>query len=47
VSWQIVPTVLEELVRGSDPAKAQAAMKAMLGMSKLDIAELQRAYDEG
>ncbi|MDX6286554.1 MAG: hypothetical protein QOG53_2039 [Frankiales bacterium] len=47
VSWQIVPSVLEELVRGSDPAKAQAAMKAMLGMSKLDIAELQRAYDEG
>jgi predicted 3-demethylubiquinone-9 3-methyltransferase (glyoxalase superfamily) len=46
VSWQIVPTVLEELVRDPDPQRAQRAMKAMLGMKKLDIAELQRAADE-
>ena len=45
VSWQIVPTVLEELVRDPDPERAQRAMKAMLGMRKLDIAELQRAAD--
>jgi len=45
VSWQIVPTVLDALIRDPNPAKAQAAMKAMLGMSKLDIAELQRAFD--
>ena len=44
VSWQIVPTVLPELVVGSSPA-SQRAMNAMLGMKKLDIAELRRAYD--
>ncbi len=45
VSWQIVPTVLDELVRDPDPERSQRAMKAMLGMVKLDIAELQRAAD--
>jgi predicted 3-demethylubiquinone-9 3-methyltransferase (glyoxalase superfamily) len=44
VSWQIVPTVLTELVVGSSPA-SQRAMQAMLRMKKLDIAELRRAYD--
>lgn len=44
VSWQIVPTVLPELVGGSSPA-SQRAMQAMLGMKKLDIAGLRRAYD--
>jgi predicted 3-demethylubiquinone-9 3-methyltransferase (glyoxalase superfamily) len=43
VSWQIVPTVLDDLVSDPDPEKSQRAMKAMLGMRKLDIAELQRA----
>jgi predicted 3-demethylubiquinone-9 3-methyltransferase (glyoxalase superfamily) len=46
VSWQIVPRVLNELLADSDPVKAKAAMKAMLAMHKLDIAELQRAHDE-
>lgn len=45
VAWQIVPTVLDELVRDPDPERSQRAMKAMLGMTKLDIAELQRAAD--
>ena len=45
LSWQIVPTVMDELIRDPDPDRAQRAMKAMLGMSKLDIAELQRAAD--
>lgn len=45
VSWQIIPTVLDELIADPNPARAQAAMKAMLGMSKLEIAELQRAAD--
>jgi len=44
VSWQIVPTVLPELVVGSSAA-SQRAMQAMLRMKKLDIAELRRAYD--
>jgi predicted 3-demethylubiquinone-9 3-methyltransferase (glyoxalase superfamily) len=43
VSWQIVPTILDELVRDADPERGQRAMAAMLGMKKLDIAELQRA----
>jgi predicted 3-demethylubiquinone-9 3-methyltransferase (glyoxalase superfamily) len=45
VSWQIIPTRLGELLGGPDPAGAQRAMQAMLGMQKLDIAVLQRAYD--
>jgi predicted 3-demethylubiquinone-9 3-methyltransferase (glyoxalase superfamily) len=46
VSWQIVPTALPGLIGDPDPERSQRAMKAMLGMSKLDIAELQRAADE-
>jgi predicted 3-demethylubiquinone-9 3-methyltransferase (glyoxalase superfamily) len=46
VSWQIVPTVLNELIADPDPERAQRAMKAMLSMGKLDIAELQQAADQ-
>jgi predicted 3-demethylubiquinone-9 3-methyltransferase (glyoxalase superfamily) len=45
LSWQIVPTILVQLLRGKDPAKANAALQAMLQMEKLDIARLQQAYD--
>jgi predicted 3-demethylubiquinone-9 3-methyltransferase (glyoxalase superfamily) len=45
VSWQIVPTVLPELLGGSDAVGAQRAMQAMLQMVKLDIAALKKAYD--
>jgi predicted 3-demethylubiquinone-9 3-methyltransferase (glyoxalase superfamily) len=44
VSWQINPRVLGELLSDPDPAKAQRVMQAMLKMSKIEIAELQRAY---
>jgi predicted 3-demethylubiquinone-9 3-methyltransferase (glyoxalase superfamily) len=47
LSWQIVPARWADLVTGDDPAKVNAAMKAMLGMKKLDLAELERAYAEG
>lgn len=47
VSWQIVPRVFEEMIVDPDVERAQRAMKAMLGMKKLDIAELQRAADAG
>ena len=47
VSWQIVPTLQDELLRGPDVEKAQRAMKAVLGMGKIDIAEVQRAVDAG
>lgn len=43
VSWQIVPTRLDELIRDPDEEKAQRVMSVMLGMKKLDIAELERA----
>ena len=45
LSWQIVPTALEEVLGDPDPEKAQRAMKAMLGMKKLDIAALKAARD--
>jgi predicted 3-demethylubiquinone-9 3-methyltransferase (glyoxalase superfamily) len=47
VSWQVVPTRLYELVGGPDPAAAERAMKAMLEMSKIEVAELERAYASG
>ncbi|WP_043712816.1 VOC family protein [Corallococcus macrosporus] len=45
LSWQIVPSVLGKLLGDKDPVKAQRVMQAMLGMVKLDIQGLQRAYD--
>jgi predicted 3-demethylubiquinone-9 3-methyltransferase (glyoxalase superfamily) len=44
VSWQVVPTVLAEMVGDPDSKKSERAMQAMLQMKKLDIAELKRAY---
>jgi predicted 3-demethylubiquinone-9 3-methyltransferase (glyoxalase superfamily) len=46
LSWQIVPTVLGELLNDTDPAKSQRVMKAMLQMNKIDIAGLKRAYKQ-
>ena len=45
LSWQVVPTILAELVKDPNSEKGQRAFQAMLGMKKLDIAELKRAYD--
>lgn len=47
LTWQIIPTILGDLLQDKDPKKAQGAMKAMLQMIKLDIAALQKAHDEG
>jgi predicted 3-demethylubiquinone-9 3-methyltransferase (glyoxalase superfamily) len=44
VSWQIVPTVLEEMLQDDDSARADRVMKAMLEMSKIDIPTLEKAY---
>jgi predicted 3-demethylubiquinone-9 3-methyltransferase (glyoxalase superfamily) len=44
LSWQIIPTVLGELMRDPDPAKAGRVMQALLQMDKIDIATLQQAY---
>ena len=46
-SWQVVPTALPELLGDPDPDRAQRAMKAMLGMRKIDIDGLRRAADAG
>jgi predicted 3-demethylubiquinone-9 3-methyltransferase (glyoxalase superfamily) len=45
VSWQIVPTALPTYLGGSDAAGARRAMQAMMGMVKLDIEGLRRAYE--
>lgn len=45
LSWQVVPIVLAEMVKDPGSEKGQRAFQAMLGMKKLDIAELKRAYD--
>jgi predicted 3-demethylubiquinone-9 3-methyltransferase (glyoxalase superfamily) len=44
LSWQIVPNILPELLTGPDPAKSKRVFQAIMGMKKLDIAELQRAF---
>jgi predicted 3-demethylubiquinone-9 3-methyltransferase (glyoxalase superfamily) len=43
VSWQIVPTVLAELLSDPDPQRSQRVMRAMLQMKKLEIDALERA----
>jgi predicted 3-demethylubiquinone-9 3-methyltransferase (glyoxalase superfamily) len=45
VSWQIVPTVLVELLADPDQEKAQRVMAAMLKMRKIDVDELERAAE--
>jgi len=47
LSWQVVPTVLGEMLRDKDARKSQRVMKAMLQMDKIDIKRLQQAYDRG
>ena len=45
VSWQVVPEGMDELFTDPDKGRAERAMRAMLGMKKLDIAALQAAAD--
>ena len=45
LSWQVVPTALEEMLTDPDPDKAQRVMRAMLQMKKIDINGLKRAYE--
>lgn len=44
LSWQIVPPILSEFMRGIDAKKANRVMQAMLKMTKIDIALLEKAY---
>jgi predicted 3-demethylubiquinone-9 3-methyltransferase (glyoxalase superfamily) len=45
LSWQIVPAALGQMLADKDPARAKRVADAMLAMNKLDIKQLQRAYD--
>lgn len=47
LSWQIIPSALGTLMNDPDPAKAQSVMQAMMQMTKIDIAGLQQAHDQG
>jgi len=44
VSWQVVPTVLSEMLQDKDPEKSKRVMAAMLKMKKIDVDGLKRAY---
>lgn len=47
VSWQIVPTILPEMLQDKDAEKTKRVMQAMLQMVKLDIKVLRQAYEQG
>jgi predicted 3-demethylubiquinone-9 3-methyltransferase (glyoxalase superfamily) len=46
MSWQVVPTVLGKLFQDKDGEKTKRVGQAMMQMKKLDIATLQRAYEQ-
>ena len=46
ITWQIVPRRFMELIRDKNPKKVQAVIAAMMKMVKLDVAALERAYNE-
>ena len=46
VSWQIVPTVLAEMMRDKDAEKTNRVMKALLQMKKINIKSLRQAYEQ-
>ena len=46
LSWQIVPTILGELMGDKDPKKAKRVTEAMLQMDKIDIKTLRQAYEQ-
>jgi len=46
LSWQIVPTILGEMLQDKDPKKSEKVMEALLKMSKIDIKTLKQAYEQ-
>jgi len=46
ITWQIVPRRFIELISDKNPKKVQGVMEAMMKMVKLDVAALERAYDD-
>jgi len=45
VSWQITPTIVNEMIQDKDPVKSERVMKAIVQMKKIDIEALKRAYE--
>ena len=45
LSWQVIPTILGELLRDKDRAKSNRVMQAMMKMTKIDIKKLKQAAD--
>jgi predicted 3-demethylubiquinone-9 3-methyltransferase (glyoxalase superfamily) len=45
LSWQIVPTALMEMLGDPDPVRSQRVMRAMLRMTKIEVADLRAAYE--
>jgi predicted 3-demethylubiquinone-9 3-methyltransferase (glyoxalase superfamily) len=45
LSWQVFPEELIRLTSDADPGRAQRAIQAMLGMRRIDVAEVRRAAD--
>jgi predicted 3-demethylubiquinone-9 3-methyltransferase (glyoxalase superfamily) len=45
LSWQVIPTRMNELLADPDPDRASRAMQAMLKMGKLIVADLEKAAD--
>jgi predicted 3-demethylubiquinone-9 3-methyltransferase (glyoxalase superfamily) len=45
VSWQIVTPLLREMLNDKDPAKSERVMRAMMGMTKIEMDGIRRAYE--
>ncbi len=45
VSWQVAPTILNEMLRGENKEKVEGVTNAFLKMKKFDIGELKKAYE--
>lgn len=46
LSWQVIPSVLGEMLQDEDRERANRVMQAMLQMTKIDIAKLKQAYEQ-
>jgi len=46
LSWQIVPSILMRMLQDGDPARTQRVVNAVLQMKKIDIARVERAYND-
>jgi predicted 3-demethylubiquinone-9 3-methyltransferase (glyoxalase superfamily) len=46
ISWQVIPSILDEMLKDKDPDKSKRVMEAMMKMDKMDIEKLKQAYEE-